>query len=328
MVTADAMAGQLRPFLDGCVPAAGYTCRPIARLSNHAERPQDAVVSHADRFRPDDAPMPAQRRAIRAAGDLTSTPAAATDAGRPGEIGSGVGTTLSTGMLPDVAAALVALRAVGHVERVREIRCTGILKRPDAGWSTFDRTRLVEAVCAGGQALIGGHFVDEPLGERRWLAWFPQPLGPHHAVNVPSPVVQLLAARVPGIQLVRCHLAVRAWQAELLQAMGNLAQFEAGRRRLRRWAARGSDDAGEDARWATVVEVLGDPDLLVRGWAHGTHRRATAAALVAHGAMTDPTANVMDVSTPQDAAHVLDAVAAETLLDLRWSVGTPAPIVR
>lgn len=272
--------------------------------------------------------MPEQRRELRAAGDPTCPPTPEADVSRHAVTKPDPGTTLSTGMLPDVAAALVALRAVGRVERVREIRCTGILKRPEPGWSTFDRTRLVDAVCGPGRALIDGRFVDEALGERRWLAWFPQPLGPHHAVSVPSPVVELLAVRVPEVQLVRCHLAARAWQAELLQAMGNLARFEGGRRRLRRWAARGTDDVGDDARWATVVEVLGDGDLLVRGWAHGTHRRATAAALMAHGLTTEGSPDLMAVTTARDAGRVLDAVAAEPSLDLRWSVGTPAPIVR
>jgi len=138
--------------------------------------------------------------------------------------------------------------------------------------------------------------------------------------------VALLGAQVHGVRLVRCHLAMRTWQAEALQAMANLAQFDTGRRWLQRWADRGPDRVDAQARWATVVEVLGDDDgtdvaRLVRGWAHGSRREATQAEL----------ARLVRDDWPADAdraAATLDAVAVTPGLDLRWSVGTPTTVAR
>lgn len=221
--------------------------------------------------------------------------------------------------VPDAVAVLVAIRAAGHLVRPREVRCTGILDRPAGGWTRHHRARMVAAVSQGGQAWVGGHLVTEPVGAQRWLAWFPRPLGPHHALNMPSPAVPAIVARVPGLELVRAHLAVRAWQAEVLQAAGNLVRFEAGRTRLRRWVERGGETDDETARWATVVEVVGDDDQLVRGWAHG-RRRATTARAIARRLEAMP----WDDAT--SAAAVLDDVAVGDDGDLRWSVGRPQPI--
>lgn len=230
------------------------------------------------------------------------------------------------GLVPDTVAALVAIRAAGNLRRPREIQATGMLARPGSGMPRQDRQRLVAAATAGGRAWIDGEMVDEDLGSRRWLAWFPRPTGPRHAVNVPSPVVEVLADQVPGVRLVRCHLAARAWQAEGLQALATLTQLDAGRRWAQRWAERGADEPDPTARWAVVVEVLGDDEggdgaRLVRGWAHGTGRSATAAALAHSLADGWP-------SDPDRAAGLLDAVAMTPGLDLRWSVGDPTTIAR
>ncbi len=236
------------------------------------------------------------------------------------------GMVSDTGLMPDAAAALVAIRAAGNLRRPREIKATGMLARPGAGLPAQDRARLVAAATTGGRALVDGQMVEERLGSRRWLAWFPRPTGPRHAVNVPSPIVAVLADQIPGLRLVRCHLAVRAWQAEAIQTLANLVQLDAGRRWAQRWADRGAGVVDSTARWAVVVEVLGDDQggdgpRLVRGWAHGTDRAATAAALagqLTHGWPLDP----------DRAADILDAVAMAPGLDLRWSVGAPTTIVR
>lgn len=224
-------------------------------------------------------------------------------------------------LLPDAVAVLLAIRAAGRLVVPGEVRATGILDRPGAGWTRRDRARLVSAVSGGGRAWLDGRFVDEPVGSRRWLAWFPRPLGPHHAINVPSPAVAEITRHVPGLHLVRAHLAVRTWQAELLQAAGNLARFEAGRRRLRAWVERGPRSDDGTVRWATVVEVLGDDDRLVRGWAHGTGRDQTTDALALQ---------LADVAwgDAEGAAAILDALATGPACDLRWSVGQPSQIER
>lgn len=233
-------------------------------------------------------------------------------------VADGGGAPMSV-FVPDAIAVLVAIRAAGHLVAPRAVRCTGILDRPAGGWTRHQRARLVAAVSEGGRAWVDGELVDEPVGAQRWLAWFPRPLGPHHALNMPSPAVAAIVAAVPGLDLVRAHLAMRAWQAELLQAAGNLVGLETGRRRLRRWVERGSRDDDESARWATVVEVVGDDDQLVRGWAHGRRRDATTLAIARR-------LTAMPWGDAPAAAAILDDMAVGDDGDLRWSVGRPQPI--
>ncbi|HKJ55774.1 MAG TPA: hypothetical protein VJ978_07275 [Nitriliruptoraceae bacterium] len=245
--------------------------------------------------------------------------------GRP-DSDHATGAGLADGLLPDVAAALIAIRASGQLRRPREIRATGMLMDSGVDLPGADRRRLVAAATTGAGAWVDGAVVDEPLGSQRWLAWFPRPTGPRHAINVPSPIVARLGEQVHGVRLVRCHLAVRSWQAEALQAMANLARLDTGRRWLQRWADRGPDRVDAEARWATVVEVLGDDDgpddaRLVRGWAHGSRRGETQAEL----------ARLVGDDWPEEAdraATTLDSVAMTPGLDLRWSVGTPTVVAR
>lgn len=218
----------------------------------------------------------------------------------------------------DEVAWLVALRCIQRVGAARQVRLTGLLKRPAGGWSRGDRQRLVRAATAPVRAVVHGDRVEEPLGSHRWLAWFPRPIGPYHAINVPSAVVDRVARRVPGIELVRAHLAMRSWRAELVQAIGTATSTDRGRGLLQRWVAAGGPDAVPASRWACVVEVVDAEQLLVRGWAHGTDRAALGAALA-----EEDTPSVSDGSA---AAEVLDTLASHAATGLRWSVGTPAPL--
>lgn len=217
----------------------------------------------------------------------------------------------------DEVAWLVALRCIQRVGAARRVRLTGLLARPAGGWSRGDRRRLVRAATAPVPAVVHGDRVEEPLASQRWLAWFPRPIGPHHAINVPSVVVDRVARRVAEVELVRAHLAVRSWRAELVQAMSTVARTDRGRGLLERWVAAGRTGPVPASRWACVIEVVDAEQLLIRGWAHGTDRAALATAL----ADEDPPS----VSDGAVAAEVLD-----TLTDhgtgLRWSVGTPAPL--
>lgn len=219
----------------------------------------------------------------------------------------------------DAVATLVALRSLDRVALPREVRATVLLERPRGGWAREDRSRLVDAASAPAVALVEGERIEEPLAASRWLAWFPRPLGPHHAVGMASPAVDWLAARCPQLRLVRMHVALRSWQAEAVQAMGNLGRTTRGSAWLQRWVARGGPlgdlPDGPAARWACVVEVVGAEDLLVRGWAHGADRPGLA-ALLADGRA--------DVATGGPAADALDSLAGDEAL--RWSVADPAPI--
>lgn len=186
------------------------------------------------------------------------------------------------------------------------------------------RQALVRVATDDAVARVDGVEVPEPLGDGRRLAWFPQPVGPAHAVAVGG-----LEHRAPlAVPTVRTWLAAGSMASELLQAVGRW-EVEQG---LGAWLDRrarsggGGPGATEDVRWAVVVEVLDVDGTIVRAWANGTDPvRATADLLIeaarrlaAQGSPTDVT--VLGVG---DAHAQLDALA--DLRTLRWSLSRPEP---
>ncbi len=217
----------------------------------------------------------------------------------------------------DVVGVLLLARAEQRLDAVTHARFTTFREGSRGRWDRDARSRLATSLVAGTTAVVDGAPVAERLAEQRWLAWFPRPFGPHHAVNVASGAVGWCGARHPGIRLVRSHLAARSWRAELLQAAGALATTGWGARRLDDWVARGDrlDDA--EVRWACVVEVTADEVDLVRAWAWGRGPVAARAALgVGVGTGLPPTDLAAD-----DARRLLDDLAGADVL--RWSVSGP-----
>lgn len=219
--------------------------------------------------------------------------------------------------VPDGLGWLLALRAVDRLAGVTHVRVTSHVAGPRSAWDLPTRQRVADAVRDGAPAVVEGAPVRERAAERRWLAWFPRPVGPRHAVNVGGPSVAVLAG-LPGIRLVRSHLTAPSWQAEALQAAANLAGSRFGARVLDRWVERGRAVDDADVRWACVVEATSGERRLVRAWSHGWAPVATSTAL----------GQLLPTGTPEpsdllavDARGVLDQVAAET--DLRWSITGP-----
>lgn len=180
-----------------------------------------------------------------------------------------------------------------------------------------------------GRTLVRGEERWELMGEARRLAWFPRPLGPHHAAGIPGGEVVMVPRHLPGVGAVRTYVALPTWQAELLQLAAGAARWQPVRRVLARVLERG---AGPDARargairWACVAEVAGAPDDdgrdLARAWAYGHDPYATAAASVAMIAArvgagdTPPGARAPAELAP--GSRLLDELTTRT--DLRWSV--------
>lgn len=183
------------------------------------------------------------------------------------------------------------------------------------------------------------------LAEERRLAWFARPVGPHHAAAVPAPEVLTIPRHVPSARTVRGHLAVPTWQAEVLQAAGNLAARPGPGGRLRRWVAgEGRWVAGEvgdrpaagvpgvpapgvrdTARWAVVAEAAGERGV-ARAWANGTGLVGLAGAVLAVLARSLLDDGAVPSGTPAPAELVAPDVLLDELagrVDLRWSVIHP-----
>lgn len=213
-----------------------------------------------------------------------------------------------------------------------------------------DATPGVRASLAAGVgrpvlALVDGHLAEERTAEQRRLAWFPRPLGPHHAAGIPGGEPLTVPRHVPGLRTVRTYLAMPSWRAELAQFSANATRWNAARRRLvgRLERDRPTPSAARRAglRWGVVAEVaeqpatvedgpLGDAPIgatpaVARAWAYGhdPYEVAAHAALsVAERILGDEVpAGVLAPAQVADPRELLDGLSATS--DLRWSVVRP-----
>lgn len=247
-------------------------------------------------------------------------------AGIPAVWGAGWRTAVGELLMAVAAPRLAAPREV-HVAYTVPDR-GGVVAASSSG----ERAAFADALRRPITAWADGGPVTDVLGERRRLAWFPRPLGPHHAASVPGLEALWAPSSLPDLDTVRTYLAVSSLRAELLQAAGNLSRWEPGRRRLSAWLTRGAPGGGPppaaraSTRWACVAEVGGDGPT-VRGWANGHDPHgvtATIAVVLAEALATSPpaTGGVLAPSAVASPGEVLDALAAAGAL--RWSVAVPA----
>lgn len=185
-----------------------------------------------------------------------------------------------------------------------------------------------------GQARAAGALVGERVGDARWLAWFPRPVGPHHAVGVPGGEALTVPMTLPSATTVRTYLALPTWIAEIVQlSWGAAAAWDRARRALQRGlaaAASAPDPAvRSERRWACVAEVRG-PDGVGRAWANGRDPHAVTATMLARAAGALATGGVatggIAPARIAPAPDQLDDLAAAT--GLRWSVVRPEPPAR
>lgn len=225
--------------------------------------------------------------------------------------------------------------AAGRVERPRAVHVAYVV--PDAGGllrasSTGARRELAGELLATGVAVVDGATADERPGEERRLAWFPRPIGPHHAAGVPGAEPIGVPRHLPGVEVVRTYLAVSSLRAELLQAAANLSRWSRLRPYVADRIARGLPGAGpsrerrEATRWACVVEVEGR-DGLARAWMNGRDPHGTTALMavvvteaVAAGRASTGVVPPALVDVPD---ALLDAVADAGTT--RWSVSRLSP---
>jgi short subunit dehydrogenase-like uncharacterized protein len=190
------------------------------------------------------------------------------------------------------------------------------------------RASLAAGVGRPALALVDGRLEEERTAEERRLAWFPRPVGPHHAAAIPGGEALTVPRHVAGIRTVRTYLAMPSWRAELAQFQANAARWDAARRRVvrRLERARPSPSALRRAglRWAAVAEVA-DGELVARAWANGHDPYDLAAhaalAVVERILAGEVVAGVLAPAQVADPRQLLDGLSAVT--DLRWSIARP-----
>ena len=189
------------------------------------------------------------------------------------------------------------------------------------------RASIAGLLGADSVTLVDGRLRSELPGAQRRLAWFPRPVGPHHAAGFPGAEPVTVPRHVAGVETVRTYFAMPGWQAELFQMGSNLARWEPAREVMGRLLTAGpaaSRDAQEQTRWACVAECRGE-DQIARAWAYGTDIYGTTAAtmvLVAEALAAGT--GVAGVVAPAEVLEVdvaLDALADRT--GLKWSVARP-----
>ncbi len=265
---------------------------------------------HVVEVRPDQASVQGRFAAPAPSGDATLVPGA--------------------GLQPLVGDLLahVAGSAVGELEAVHVAYVFPDHRGVLGGASPARRRIVAEELAAPMLALLDGDVVDEPLGEHRRLAWFPRPIGPHHAAAIPGAEMVTVPRHLPGVATVRTYVAISGWRAELLQFVGNASTSPAGRRRLverlERPVSEETVQRRADRRWACVAEAAGS-DGVARAWAYGRGpERLTgrAAAVVARRLLGGGTPT--GVRSPAELGappRLLDELAMRT--DLRWSLSRP-----
>lgn len=242
----------------------------------------------------------------------------------PAPVAPGVGFVSALGD----ALAVVAAREVDAPSRVDVTVWVPTRRSLLTGASPRERADLLSSVADPMLVLADGAPRAERIAEARRLAWFPRPVGPHHAAATPGTHWRTVPRVLPTVHTVRSAVALRSSAAELLQGLGNLARARWGRGLVERLAARPGPDRGTaDERWAVVVEVADDDGVLARGWAYGHDRRDVTARTLALLAPRVATADASLQRGPVGATELwaadqlLDALAADS--DLRWSVTEP-----
>lgn len=225
---------------------------------------------------------------------------------------------VGVGLVPTLGALLTSA-ALAEGPEPREVHVTYHLPlgRRDRDTTLAELAR--RALVVEGVVWHEGQRRGESVAEGRRLAWFPQPLGAHHAASAPfaDPV---LVRRLAPVPTVTVGVSLRSWVAEVVQAAGRPGPL--GRRLAGVVAGSGTDvDPGRraDQRWAVVVEVARE-DGITRSWANGTDlatSHAEVVTAVAERAVVETGTSPVELG----ATDLLDVLADRGVL--RWVVRRP-----
>lgn len=229
-----------------------------------------------------------------------------------------------------VPGDLLSAVAADSVEAPVQVHVSYLVRGRGIVVSEGTRRTIGELLPGGGVSYRDGELVDEGFAERRRLAWFPKPVGPHHAAGFPGCEPLMVPRHVPGVRDVGTYFALPTALAEAGQFMARLARFEPVQDVVRRLLTMGpehpSESTREGTRWGCVAEVCGEGGRIARAWAYGhdiygftAEMMALAAERLAAGDSRSVGASAPAQALP--AAEVLDELAVVT--DLRWSVREP-----
>lgn len=228
---------------------------------------------------------------------------------------------------------LLSALACGALDAPREVHVTYLVKArgPLPGYTTAGtRDSIAEVFGEPAVALVDGVHTEERLAEQRRLAWFPKPVGPHHAAGYPGTEPLTVPRHQPGVATVRTYLAIPTVAAELAQATAALASSSERIRDLMRHVLRASDrdpspTQRNRARWACVAEAADGQGRVARAWMNGRDIYAFTAHALA--IVTEALASGPEVSGVVGPAEVLDpAPALDALADAagaRWGLKRP-----
>lgn len=229
-----------------------------------------------------------------------------------------------------VPGDLLSAVAADSVEAPVEVHVSYLVRGRGIVVSAGTRRTIGELLPGGGVSYRDGELVDEGFAERRRLAWFPKPVGPHHAAGFPGCEPLMVPRHVPGVRDVGTYFALPTALAEAGQFMARLARFEPVQDVVRRLLTLGpehpSESTREGTRWGCVAEVRGEGRRIARAWAYGHDIYGFTAEMMALAAerLAAGDSRSVGASSPAQAfpvAEVLDELAVVT--DMRWSVREP-----
>lgn len=229
----------------------------------------------------------------------------------------GAARVVGAGLTPVLGVALARV-AIGDRHDVSEVHITYSVPMKRRDWDPHTRTIVEALLAAPGREWHNGIARHPLVAEGRRLAWFPAPIGPHHAVSVPfADAVVLRRAR--SVDTATVSVAMRSWLAELVQVAGRGGRVGGPLRgRFARAAAAVTEERRAAQRWAVVVEVV-TPTGVTRAWANGSDLLAAHSDVVV--AMSEAAVDArggLITAAEVDAQGLLDGLSNRGTL--RWAV--------
>ncbi|MDX1511766.1 MAG: saccharopine dehydrogenase NADP-binding domain-containing protein [Nitriliruptorales bacterium] len=230
-------------------------------------------------------------------------------------------------LLGHVAASALRVPEELHVAYLAKAP-GGLLNTGSSGTRASVASLMGETILS----VVDGRLREEDFMAERRLAWFPRPVGPHHAAGTGGAEPFTIPRHVPGLRVVRSYTAMPTWQAEVGQLLSGVAGRSTRLRDLlQRTLSQGPEGPSERSRQATRIAAVaeaatgGSDPAIARAWLSGRDiYRFTAVCMVLIaerilGGGVPP--GVIAPAETGAATALLDELAVRA--DVQWSVITP-----